>query len=169
MVHIGGKRQIKFQSNSSNILPPLGKQDGSTHPCKSEHCGGGVGRNIAEALWRMRNGRVRLLTAIGNDEDGNYLHNIAPGLILDGKLYNSCVINNARTAKYAAVFDGKGECILGLGDMDIHECISIDLVEKHLDMLKKAPLIVLDGNIPISTMEYILKICDQYKKPGMFI
>nr|XP_032516153.1 pseudouridine-metabolizing bifunctional protein C1861.05 [Danaus plexippus plexippus] len=139
------------------------RQDGSTHPCKSEHCGGGVGRNIAEALWRMRNGRVRLLTTIGNDEDGNYLQNIAPGLILDG-----CVINNARTAKYAAVFDGKGECILGLGDMDIHDCISIDLVKKHLDKLKTAPLIVLDGNIPLSTMEYILKICNEYKKPVFF-
>ncbi|OWR49410.1 hypothetical protein KGM_208647 [Danaus plexippus plexippus] len=123
----------------------------------------------------MRNGRVRLLTTIGNDEDGNYLQNIAPGLILDGKLNpnsyssSSCVINNARTAKYAAVFDGKGECILGLGDMDIHDCISIDLVKKHLDKLKTAPLIVLDGNIPLSTMEYILKICNEYKKPGMFV
>ncbi|XP_039745454.1 pseudouridine-5'-phosphate glycosidase isoform X2 [Pararge aegeria] len=96
--------------------------DGSTHPCKTEQCGGGVGRNIAEALWRLRDGRVRLLTAIGDDADGKYIENIAPGLIL-----NDCVVKSARTAKYAAVFDGKGECLLGLGDMDIHSQISIKL------------------------------------------
>ncbi|CAD0195466.1 unnamed protein product [Chrysodeixis includens] len=97
--------------------------DGSTHPCGTEQCGGGVGRNMAEALWRMRGGRTRLLTAIGDDADGKYLDSIAPGLILDG-----CVTKNARTPSYAAVLDAKGECLLGLGDMVLHDHISPEMV-----------------------------------------
>ncbi|CAH0722588.1 unnamed protein product, partial [Brenthis ino] len=135
--------------------------DGSTHPCKTEQCAGGVARNMAEALWRLRNGRTRLLTAIGEDDDGKYLQNIAPDLILDG-----CVVKNARTAKYAALFDVNGECKLGLGDMDIHNQITIDLVNKHTDVLKAAPLIVIDGNVPTATMDHVLKLCNEHNKPG---
>ncbi|CAH2099881.1 unnamed protein product [Euphydryas editha] len=135
--------------------------DGSTHACKTEQCAGGVARNIAEALWRLRNGRTRLLTAIGDDSDGQYLQNIAPGLILDG-----CVIKNERTAIYAAIFDKKGECVLGLGDMDVHNQITVDLVKRHIDVLKNAPLVVIDGNLPLTTMDYILKLCNKYGKPG---
>ncbi|CAH2263034.1 jg10832 [Pararge aegeria aegeria] len=74
-----------FPDNGVNKFLHHYQLDGSTHPCKTEQCGGGVGRNIAEALWRLRDGRVRLLTAIGDDADGKYIENIAPGLILNGK------------------------------------------------------------------------------------
>ncbi|XP_045504329.1 pseudouridine-5'-phosphate glycosidase isoform X2 [Colias croceus] len=97
--------------------------DGSTHACKTYQCGGGVGRNIAEALWRLRNGRTKLLTAVGDDADGKYLQSITPGLVLE-----DCTAKEARTATYAAMFDKKGECLIGLGDMEIHNHISIGLL-----------------------------------------
>ncbi|CAG4922745.1 unnamed protein product [Colias eurytheme] len=134
--------------------------DGSTHACKTYQCGGGVGRNIAEALWRLRNGRTKLLTALGNDADGKYIQSITPGLVLE-----DCTAKEARTATYAAMFDKKGECLIGLGDMEIHNHISIDLVNKHLEVLKKAPLIVIDGNIPQDTMDHVLQLCHQHNKP----
>ncbi|XP_041973575.1 pseudouridine-metabolizing bifunctional protein C1861.05 [Aricia agestis] len=137
--------------------------DGSTHPCKISQCGGGVGRNMAEALWQLRRGRTRLLTAVGNDADGAYLQDIAPGLFVDG-----CVVDGARTATYAAVFDKKGECLLGLGDMEVHNLISIDLVKKHVDKIRNAQLVVLDGNIPQATMDYVLQLCCELKKPTFF-
>lgn len=40
---------------------------------------------MAEALWRLRNGRARLLTTVGDDVDGRFLNDIAPGLLLEGK------------------------------------------------------------------------------------
>nr|XP_026485162.1 pseudouridine-metabolizing bifunctional protein C1861.05 [Vanessa tameamea] len=137
--------------------------DGSTHACRTEQCAGGVARNMAEALWRLRDGRARLLTVIGDDAEGQYIQDIAPGLLLDG-----CIITNARTAIYAAMFDKKGECIMGLGDMDIHNHVTIDLINKHINVLKNAPLVVLDGNLPATTMDYVLKLCTEYKKPVFF-
>ncbi|XP_068629162.1 uncharacterized protein [Battus philenor] len=137
--------------------------DGSTHPCITEYCGGGVGRNMAEALWRLRNGNVRLLTAVGDDPDGHYLFDLAPGLLLDG-----CMIRGQRTSMYSAIFDSKGECLLGLGDMTIHDQITPKLVDQHLETLKKAPLIVLDGNVPQQTLDYVLQLCHRFDKPVFF-
>ncbi|XP_072936003.1 uncharacterized protein [Epargyreus clarus] len=139
------------------------KLDGSTHACKMEQCGGGVARNMAEALWRMRGGRTKLLTALGQDGDGEFLTNIAPGLIL-----NDCTVKDAKTSMYAAVFDAKGECLLGLGDMNIHDHITIDLVDRHVEYLKNAPLVVVDGNLPQTTMDHVLRLCQQHNKPVFF-
>ncbi|XP_063633575.1 uncharacterized protein LOC134804458 [Cydia splendana] len=139
------------------------KLDGSTHPCAVAQCGGGVARNMAEALWRLRGGRARLLTAVGDDADGHYLTQIAPGLLLDG-----CVLRGARTPTYAAIMDARGECQLGLGDMALHNHISIELVNRHMDVLEKAPVVVLDGNAPQSTIEYVIQHCSKINKPVFF-
>ncbi|XP_045489288.1 pseudouridine-metabolizing bifunctional protein C1861.05 [Pieris rapae] len=137
--------------------------DGSTHACKTEQCGGGVGRNIAEALWKLSGGRAKLLTAVGDDADGHFLHSIAPGLILDG-----CFTKESSTATYAAIFDKKGECAIGLGDMEVHSHITPELVNKHIEILKKAPLIVIDGNIPQNTMDHVLDLSQKYQKKVFF-
>lgn len=65
-----------------------------------EQCGGGVGRNIAEALWRLMNGRTKFLTSICDDADGRYLTNIAPGIILDGMIL--CIFHSliSKIVKY---------------------------------------------------------------------
>ncbi|XP_045542630.1 pseudouridine-metabolizing bifunctional protein C1861.05 [Papilio machaon] len=145
------------------VTEDLVQLDGSTHPCVTEQCGGGVGRNMAEALWRLRGGNARLLTAIGDDSDGRYLAEIAPGLLLDG-----CVVKNARTSMYSVLFDSKGECLLGLGDMDIHNQITTQMVDKHIETLERAPLVVLDGNVPQTTMDYVLQLCHELNKPVFF-
>ncbi|KAL0895688.1 hypothetical protein ABMA27_011765 [Loxostege sticticalis] len=115
---------------------------------------------MAEALWRLRGGRVRLLTAVGDDADGRYLADVAPGLLLDG-----CVVKNARTPTYAAVLDGKGECQIGLGDMSLHSHITPAMVDNHREVLKQAPLVVFDGNIPDSTMNHVMHLCNSMQKP----
>lgn len=53
-------------------------------------------------------------------------------LLLHFTVLTGCVVQNARTAVYAAIFDKKGECILGLGDMDVHNQITVDLVSSVL-------------------------------------
>ncbi|XP_073944288.1 uncharacterized protein [Choristoneura fumiferana] len=139
------------------------KLDGSTHPCLTTTGAGGVARNMAEALWRLRGRRARLLTAVADDADGRYLSEIAPGLMLDG-----CIIRGARTPTYAAVMDAHGECRLGLGDMALHDHISIDLVNRHMKVLENAPLVILDGNAPQSTIEYVIQHCNRLNKPVFY-
>ncbi|KAI8429916.1 hypothetical protein MSG28_000387 [Choristoneura fumiferana] len=62
--------------------------------------------------------------------------------------------------------DAHGECRLGLGDMALHDHISIDLVNRHMKVLENAPLVILDGNAPQSTIEYVIQHCNRLNKPG---
>ncbi|XP_052753827.1 uncharacterized protein LOC113523000 [Galleria mellonella] len=139
------------------------KLDGSTHPCTTLQCAGGVGRNIAEILWRLQRGKTRLLTAIGDDADGCYLLDNIPGLIIEDS-----IVEGGRTPSYAAVLDANGECQLGLGDMALYDHITIDLVNKHINLLEQAPLVILDGNVPQSTMNYVIQECNKLNKPVFF-
>ncbi|CAB3237273.1 unnamed protein product [Arctia plantaginis] len=117
---------------------------------------------MAEALWRLRGGRTRLLTAIGDDADGQYLDNIAPGMLLDG-----CIIKNGCTPSYAVMLDSRGECLIGLGDMELHKHITPELVNKHIKVFEDASLIVLDGNAPQATIDHVLALCKRLNKPGI--
>ncbi|KAM3966591.1 uncharacterized protein ACR2FA_012126 [Aphomia sociella] len=139
------------------------KLDGSTHPCTTLQCAGGVGRNVAEVLWRLQRGKTRLLTAIGDDADGHYLIDHVPGLILDDS-----IVKGGRTPSYTAMLDARGECRLGLGDMELYDYITVDLVKKHMDILEQTPLVVLDGNVPQTTMDYVIQQCNRLKKPVFF-
>ncbi|CAH1643443.1 unnamed protein product [Spodoptera littoralis] len=76
-----------------------------------------------------------------------------------------CIVKNASTPSYAAVMDSRGECLIGLGDMALHNNISIDLVNKHIDVLHDAPLVVLDGNVPQATVNHVLDVCQRLQKP----
>lgn len=40
-------------------------------------------------------------------------------------------MDSGRTANYAAVLDSQGDCLIGLGDMKIHDLITPKLVSVH--------------------------------------
>lgn len=41
-------------------------------------------------------------------------------------------------------------------------------MKKYINVLEKAPLIVLDGNVPQSTINYVLDTCQRLQKPVFF-
>ncbi|KAH1023724.1 hypothetical protein HUJ05_003330 [Dendroctonus ponderosae] len=55
-----------------------------------------------------------------------------------------------------------------MGDMHIHEKISLSMVETHEQLIRDAPLIVMDGNIGIDTMDKVLEMALKYNVPGEF-
>ena len=59
---------------------------------------------------------------MGEDPAGRQLLDSTDGL--DTSLVR--VVPGARTAAYTAVLDARGDCRFGVGDMDIHACISPD-------------------------------------------
>ncbi|KAJ3595987.1 hypothetical protein NHX12_002396 [Muraenolepis orangiensis] len=60
-----------------------------------------------------------------------------------------------RTATYCAVITESGELSLGLGDMDIHQQITEQYVSSFEEQLSTASLVCLDGNLPVSTIDYV--------------
>lgn len=38
-----------------------------------------------------------------------------------------------------------------------------------MTLLERAPLVVLDGNVPQITMDHVLEQCQRLRKPGKFL
>jgi pseudouridine-5'-phosphate glycosidase/pseudouridine kinase len=136
--------------------------NGSTHRGEISHSGGGVGRNIADALGKL-GARPILISAIGSDQTGDYLlKNTLNHIDTRGLLR----LDNCRTACYSSVIDSHGQCYFGIGDMAINDRITPKLVEKFLDEIRQCSLVLMDGNIPIETMDYVLQVCKTWRIPG---
>lgn len=103
--------------------------NGSTHASKVARSWGGVGRNIAECLHRL-GAQPTLLTALGED---TYSKND-----FDFECRSPVPMKGTTTSSYTAVLDRNGECLIGFGDMDLHETITPEWVsiniyfEKHI-------------------------------------
>lgn len=72
------------------------------------------------------------------------------------------------TATCHVICDASGECRILIGDMDIHDRISVRLVKRHEETIAKSSLVVLDGNIPRETIFFLLDLCGENDIPGEF-
>ncbi|KAF4787555.1 pseudouridine-metabolizing bifunctional protein C1861.05-like protein [Turdus rufiventris] len=100
-----------------------------------------------------------LLSAVGKDEHLesvlHYCHHMDMSSIrqLEGK----------STATYCAVITSAGELSVGLGDMDIHQQITEQYVSQFKEKLCQAPLVCMDGNVPLSTIQYVCQLAREHQ------
>ncbi|XP_068141599.1 uncharacterized protein [Drosophila tropicalis] len=152
---------LSFQYKSSDRELNL---DGGTYKATSQLTAGGVGRNIAEGLYKLY-GQVNLISAIGRDKLGQSLCQLMPKemqshLILD---------ENQATSLCSLVFDKSGDCKLILGNMDIHSIsISPELLLQQSQLFSQAPLVIMDSNISVESMETVLNLAAKYNLPVFF-
>ncbi|XP_076281429.1 uncharacterized protein LOC143209541 [Lasioglossum baleicum] len=136
------------------------RDDGRTHAGRSRESCGGVGRNIANALINLGLNATRLISVVGNDQPGEA---IIKSLGDGGWTVEQ--LSNMTTARCTVIIDGKGECHFGVGEMDIFASITPDVVKKHRSHLENASFIVLDGNLPLNTIKYVLDLATDSKIP----
>ncbi|XP_064313097.1 uncharacterized protein LOC104043324 isoform X8 [Phalacrocorax carbo] len=67
------------------------------------------------------------------------------------------------TATYCAVITSAGELRIALGDMDIHHQITDQYVSQFKDNLCQAPLVCIDGNVPLSTIQYVCQLAREHQ------
>ncbi|XP_012697910.2 pseudouridine-metabolizing bifunctional protein C1861.05 [Clupea harengus] len=133
---------------------------GQTNPGSVCQSFGGVGRNIADCLSRL--GQESLfISAIGADFHGNAVLNYCKHMNTSGVAQ----MKEQRTATYCAVITESGDLSLGLGDMDIHQQIKEQYVSQYEEQLSAASLVCVDGNIPVSTINYICSIGKKHSVP----
>ncbi|XP_066580343.1 uncharacterized protein LOC136771750 isoform X2 [Amia ocellicauda] len=141
-----------------------GKQErllfGQTNPGSVYQSFGGVGRNIADCLTRLGEHPL-FISAIGNDTHADSV------LSYCRHMNTTAVarIPEQRTATYCAVITEEGELSLGLGDMDIHQQVTKQYVSQFEQQLSSASLVCLDGNIPVSTIDYVCSIARKHAVP----
>ncbi|XP_036424228.1 pseudouridine-metabolizing bifunctional protein C1861.05 isoform X2 [Colossoma macropomum] len=133
---------------------------GQTNPGNVCQSFGGVGRNIADCLSRLGH-KPLFISAIGTDSHSDAVLNYC-------KHMNTSAVarlQGQRTATYCAVITESGELSLGLGDMDIHQQIKEQYVSQYEEQLRSASLVVLDGNIPVSTIDYVCSLAKKHSVP----
>jgi len=112
---------------------------------------GGVGRNIAENLARLGS-RVALVSTVGNDPDGDWLlqETALAGVDVEP------VLRGGRTGRYVAVLDDGGDLAVGVADMAATDALLPEVLDD--DLLRSAALVVVDGNVPPTTIDAVLVV-----------
>ncbi|XP_035226014.1 uncharacterized sugar kinase YeiI-like isoform X2 [Stegodyphus dumicola] len=136
--------------------------DGRTLDGKVESTTGGVARNVADCLARLKLNPFLISTAGA----GEYAQ-LLLGKMAHMDVSGIKIIQDARTATCVIILDSKGECLFVVGDMNIHERLSLEQVDTHNEIISSAPLVIIDGNIPKKTMDHIFEICIRYRVPDV--
>ncbi|XP_042707704.2 uncharacterized protein LOC101947688 isoform X1 [Chrysemys picta bellii] len=139
------------------LINPL-QAGGQTNAGQVSQSFGGVGRNLADCLSRL--GKTPLfISALGKDEHSESILRYCRHMDMAGVLQ----LAGHSTATYCAVITGSGELSLGLGDMDIHQQITEQYVSKFKESLCLAPLVCIDGNVPVATIQYVCEIAREHQ------
>ena len=113
---------------------------------------GGVARNIAENLVRL-GVDCRLITAVGDDHNGRMLMRLANEAGIDTQYVQK--ITSAQTSTYLSVIDASGDMTVAIADMDIIDQLTPARLRPYQSMLHQSALIVLDTNLPDSTLTWL--------------
>ncbi|XP_054845116.1 uncharacterized protein LOC129336129 isoform X2 [Eublepharis macularius] len=130
---------------------------GQTNPSTVRQSFGGVGRNLADCLSRLGKAPV-FISAMGKDEHSESVLRYCRHMDMRG-VYQ---LDGHNTATYCAVITGSGELKLGLGDMEIHQQITEQRVSRFKGSLCLAPLVCIDGNVPVSTIQYVCQFAKEH-------
>ncbi|KAH8260157.1 hypothetical protein KR026_003921 [Drosophila bipectinata] len=139
------------------------KLDGSTYSAIAKQAAGGVGRNIAEGIYKLH-GDVNFISTVGNDQMGYSLLKMMPPALQRGV----SVQENQATSLCSLMFDKLGDCKIILGNMEIHETITPETIQAHQKFFGQAPIIIMDSNISEQTMASILQQAEEHKIPVFF-
>jgi pseudouridine kinase len=126
-------------------------EQGTSNPGTVVRTPGGVGRNVAENLARLGR-RVALVSAVGSDPDGDWLLQESAVAGVDV----SSVLRGGRTGRYVAVLGEDGDLAVAVSDMAASDALTPEALD--LDLLRSAALLVLDGNVPATTVDAALAV-----------
>ncbi|MGG0240204.1 ribokinase [Bacillus rhizoplanae] len=121
---------------------------------------GGKGANQAVAAARL-GANVAMVGAIGNDNYGKFVRR---------NLENECIfidcvetITNETTGIAHIVLAEEDNSIIVV--QGANRLVSEQLVNHAKDLLTKADMVVLQLEIPLETVKYVLKICEEHQIP----
>jgi len=113
---------------------------------------GGVGRNIAENLCRL-GWRVQMITALGEDANAQQVRQGCREVGID--LTHSLTVSQGRTSTYLCLNDEHGEIVGAVSDMAIYEALTPAFLQTRLEVLNRALLVVVDGNLSAEALSFL--------------
>lgn len=152
-----------------NIVKPYDtSQSGASHtslPGSLAVSHGGVGRNIAEGIANL-GGAPCLLSAVGDDGAGEQL--LAGSARRGIEVSNVARLHVCRTATFTALLDGLGELVGAVADMAVFDEIHPEIVNKASEEFANADLVICDANLPMDTVEHVLRCSTAASVPAWF-
>ena len=116
---------------------------------------GGVGRNVAHNL-ALLGVKTELITALGGDIWAEEIRKSCSALGIG--LSRAVSAPGEPSSTYLYISGPDGDMALALCDMDIIRRVTPEVVEKNLDLLNSASLVVIDGNLPAETVEAVCSL-----------
>lgn len=146
-VAVIGGANIDIHGKPTRALRPNDSNPGAIHIAA-----GGVGRNVAENLARL-GVDCRLISAVGMDHHGQVLMRLSRDAGVNMQYVQE--LEGAPTSTYLSVVDASGELSVAISDMSIIDYLTAERLRPHEPMLRQASLIVLDTNLPDSTLAWL--------------
>ena len=136
-------------------------QLGTSNPASVTYSVGGVARNIAENLGRLRH-NVQLVTTFGQDLDMELIKSESSAYMKFDYIEN---LHDEATGSYTAVLDSDGELIIAMANMAIYDKLLPSLFKRHEVAFTKSKLIIIDLNCPKETVKYFKTIAQMNNIP----
>jgi pseudouridine kinase len=125
---------------------------GTSNPAAFHQSPGGVACNIAGHLSLLGH-QVELISHFGNDSDGKWLMGECEK---KGTGLSHSVVNDSPTGKYMALLSPEGELFAGAAAGHIETEITPAFLQNKISTLKQASLILLDCNLSIESLNWLL-------------
>ena len=129
---------------------------GDSNPGRVSLSLGGVGRNIADNLSRLR-APVRLVTVLGEDVYGVQAEKNCRELQIDLSL--SQRIPGETTSTYLCINDPDGDVKLAVSGMDICRHISPEFLLERMAEINRSRVVVLDANLSENAIACLAENC----------
>jgi pseudouridine kinase len=126
----------------------------TSNPGTARTTPGGVGRNIAENLARLGS-PTHLVAAIGRDAFGEQVTAMTRAA---GWVVTPLVTADEPTGTYLAVMDANGELLVAVANMVAAESLAVAQLGTVRELVARADLLVLDGNLPPEVCAWLLDI-----------
>jgi pseudouridine kinase len=128
----------------------------TSNPGKIEVSAGGVGRNIAENLCRLKV-KTTLISVMGRDPFSEYIKKDAEG---SGVSFEHVHISDKHpTGLFTAFINNRGDLMNAIADMSILTEITPEFLKSKEDILRSATFMVLDADVPGESVDYLLDVC----------
>lgn len=132
---------------------------GTSNPSSYQRFAGGVARNVAHHLALLGH-NVELITHFGRDSEGDWLREVCSKAGIG--LSNSC-ISDSGTGRFAAILSPDGELFTAASVTALEEEITPAFLQSHSDFLASASLLVLDCNLSLESLRWLLDFARVYQ------
>lgn len=159
-VIIGG---MVFDIHATASIPATAK---STTPGKIEFMLGGVARNIAECLLKLRT-KSFMISALGCDLAGDLLLEQwrSAGLLTEGIRQGPDIT----TASVCNMFDINGDLTAGVASVEsIERYVTSLWIQQFKSIVQSAPLMMVDANLSLEALEASCRMAADFDVPVWF-